>query len=80
MYLDPSLIRDKYVRSYYNEHEKNEVDLAVAINGGQRAELIRLITLDWARSVIASAPQHVVNRSAFGVVRSNGEIKYRFCA
>lgn len=80
MYSDPSLIRDKKMRLYFNEHELNEINMAASIDGGQRAEVLRTMALNWARGVIASAPQHIVNRCAFGVVRSNGEIKYRFCA
>lgn len=80
MYQDPNLIRDKNLRLYFNEYELHEINLATGIDGGQRAEVLRNMALSWARGVIASTPEHVIARKSFGVVRPNGEIKYRFVA
>lgn len=80
MYCDQDLIRNNHLRLRYNERELEELNLAVSICGEQRAQIIRNLSLEWARNLIASTPAHIVSRKSFGVVGRNGEIKYRFAA
>lgn len=79
-YQDPSFIRAKPLRLYFNEHELKELNLAIGIHGGQRAEVLRGHALNWARNVIASAHSHEIARQQLGLVTLDGDIKYRFVA
>lgn len=60
MYDDPSFIRDKHVRVYLNQHEKQEIESAARDSGRERASFMRdaaLVVSRFIRSKKSDQPQ-----------------------
>lgn len=77
MYQDPRKKKTERFKLSLSEPEIELIDIATSIDGGQRAVIAREVLLDWARSTIAAA-RLIPGRASFGVVDTDGEIKYRF--
>lgn len=77
MYKNPRQKKTERFKLSLSEAELELLDIAAEIDGGQRAVIAREILLDWARSVVEKA-RFIQGRASFGVVESDGEIKYRF--
>lgn len=79
-YSDPDLIRNIEIKIRVNKYEFNDLVLANDLDGGQLRTNLRERSVSWAQGVLANAPAHIKARRSFGIVRPDGEIKYRFVA
>lgn len=79
MYHDPRKKKTERFKLSLSEEEIQLIDIALDIDGGQRAVIARDVLLEWAKATIATA-RHMPGRASFGVVNPDGEIKYRFAA
>ncbi len=77
MYHDKRKKKTERFKLSLSAAEVELLDIAAEIDGGQRAVIAREILMDWARSVVEKA-RHLHGRASFGVVDSEGDIKYRF--
>jgi len=58
MYDDPSFIRDKHVRVYLNQHEKQEIEAAARDSGRERASFMRDAALVVSRFIRLRKSDH----------------------
>lgn len=79
MYKNPRNIKTERFKLSLSEVESEVVEIALEIDGGQRAAIARDLLMNWARTVIDKS-RHLHGRASLGVVDSDGEIKYRFAA
>jgi uncharacterized protein (DUF1778 family) len=66
------------VKVRFSDEEQSLIERAVDIDGGQRAVIARELLMRWAAEVISCAPSEIIARQNFGIVKPDGEIKYRF--